>query len=246
MTVTIRAYGELNDFLPEDIRGREFQYSLNGGNDLKHIVESAGIPHTELEIILLNGVSVGFGAKVEPGDRIALYPVFESVDVFRIMRLRSEPLRKTSFVLDVHLGKLAVLLRLLGFDALFPGDVPDSDLAEISEEQHRILLTRDRMLLKRSKVTHGCFIRSSYPEEQAREVIRRLDLAGSVKPFSRCPECSGMLESVAREKILHRLEPLTIKYYQEFTMCSECSRIYWKGSHYIKLQEKVNRICGTE
>lgn len=240
--VTIRVYAELNDFLRKEWRQREFSYPLTGGNNLKHLIESAGIPHTEVELILLNGLSVGFDFTVKTGDRISVYPVFESIDVSPVIALRAEPLRKTSFVLDVHLGKLATILRLLGFDAEYPGNVPDEELARISAEEGRILLTRDRMLLKRNLVTHGCFLHSQNPEEQAGEILDRLDLRRCVKPFSRCPECGGCLEPVDKEIILHRLEPLTRKYYKEFSMCSICSRIYWKGSHYDALIKLLERL----
>lgn len=240
--VTIRAYAELNDFLPPGLRQREFRYPLSGGNNIKHLVESAGIPHTEIEIMLLNGSSVGFQAQVAPGDRISVYPVFEALDVSPLVRLRPEPLRNISFVLDVHLGKLAVILRLLGFDALFPGDVDDRVLAELSAGEQRVLLTRDRMLLKRSKVTRGCFVRSRDPEEQAAEVLERFDLRGAVRPFSRCPGCSGELQTAEKESIMDRLEPLTRMYYNEFAVCVQCGRIYWKGSHYGSLLGLIRRL----
>ncbi len=246
--VTIRAYAELNDFLRKEWRQREFSYPVTGGRNLKHLIESAGIPHTEIELILLNGLSVGFDSTVKAGDRISVYPVFESTDVFPVIALRQEPLRKTSFVLDVHLGKLAAILRLLGFDAKFPGDVPDEELAGISAEEERILLTRDRMLLKRNTVTHGCFLHSQDPEKQAGEILDRLDLRRCVRPFSRCTVCGGLLEPVSREIILHRLEPLTGKYYNEFSMCPACGRIYWKGTHYkalIRLLKRLNVYCSS-
>lgn len=240
--VTIRAYAELNDFLPVAWRHGDFGYPMTGGCNLKHLLESAGIPHTEIEIILLNGTSVGFDTDVKAGDRISVYPVFESVDVTPLIALRPEPLRKTRFVLDVHLGKLAMILRLLGFDAAFPGDVPDPELARISAEENRILLTRDRMLLKRNLVTRGCFLHSQNPEKQAVEILDRLDLRGSVKPFTRCPDCGGKLYPVEKDAILQHLQPLTRKYYNLFSRCSECHRIYWKGSHYDSLTGLVRRL----
>jgi len=241
-TVTIRAYAELNDFLPRSSRQRDFKYSMQGGSNLKHLIESAGIPHTEIEVILVNGESVGLAHAVESGDRIALYPVFESIDVSPLVKLRPEPMRRTRFVLDVHLGKLALILRLLGFDALFPGDVPDSELARISAEEERILLTRDTMLLKRSIVTHGCYLHSQDPEEQAAEIVDRLDLRSSVRTFSRCLSCGQFLEAVDKEEIIERLEPLTRKYYHEFSICRGCGSIYWKGSHYPPLLDLLKRL----
>lgn len=241
-TVTIRAYAELNDFLPRHRRQKSFKYSMNGGNSLKHLIESAGIPHTEIEVVLVNGRSVGLDATVENGDRISLYPVFETIDVKPLVKLRPEPLMKTRFILDVHLGKLALILRLLGFDAQFPGDVPDEELAAISSEENRILLTRDTMLLKRSMVTHGCYIHSQDPEEQAAEVLNRLDLRDRVKPFSRCPDCGSPLEPVSKESVLDRLEPLTRKYYDEFSICVACGKVYWKGSHFQPLLDLLDRL----
>ncbi len=240
--VTLRFYSELGDFLPPDKRGRAFRRQLPAGATVKHVVESAGVPHTEVELVLRNGESVGFDDRPEPGDRLSVYPVFESLDVSPLVRVREEPLRKTRFVLDVHLGKLALILRLLGFDALFPGDVPDAELAEISSETGRILLTRDIDLLKRSAVTHGCYIRSDNPAEQAGEVLDRLDLREQVQPFRRCARCGGELRAVDKEEILHRLEPLTKRYYHEFRMCPECGRIYWKGSHYPALKKLLKDL----
>ncbi len=241
-SVTLRVYAELNDFLPKRLRGGEFEYPLSGGNSVKHLVESAGIPHTEVELLLVNGRPVGFDDRVESGDRVSVYPVFESMDVSPLVRLRPEPLRKTRFVLDVHLGKLALILRLLGFDALFPGDVPDGELARISEEEKRILLTRDTMLLKRSNVTHGCYLHSQDPEEQAREILDRLDLRGRVRPFTRCPSCGGTLETAAKEEVMDELEPLTKLYYHDFRRCSACGQVYWKGTHYGPLLELLRRL----
>lgn len=240
--VSIRVYAELNDFLPKRWRQKNFSYPLNGGYSLKHLIESAGIPHTEIELILVNGSSVDFSAIVKAGDRISVYPVFESINVTPIITLRKKPLRKTRFVLDVHLGKLALILRLLGFDAKFPGNIPDEELAEISSQEHRILLTRDTMLLKRNLITHGCYLHSQNPEEQATEILNRLDLWDSAKPFSRCPGCGAFLEPVSKDNILHRLEPLTKKYYSEFSICIECDKIYWKGSHYQPLTELLKRL----
>ena len=241
-TVTIRVYAELNDFLPKGLRGTEFPCPLNGGPCLKHVIESLGIPHTEIELLIVNGISVGLDHRLEEGDRVAVYPVFESLDVGALVHLRPVPLREIRFILDVHLGKLALLLRLLGFDAAFPGDVPDEELARISSEEGRILLTRDTMLLKRSCVTHGCYVHSQDPEEQAVEILRRLDLRDCVRPFSRCPTCGAPLADVDKEQVLDRLEPLTRKYYQEFRECTRCRQVYWKGSHFEALILLLGRL----
>jgi len=241
-SVTVRVYAELNDFLPGELRGREFPCVLNGGPSVKHVVESLGIPHTEIEVLLVNGTSVGFGHRLRDGDRVAVYPVFESLDAGPLVRLRPRPLREVRFVLDVHLGKLALLLRLLGFDAAFPGDVPDEELVRISVGEHRILLTRDTMLLKRGAVTHGCYVHGTDPEAQTAEVLDRLDLRRAVRPFTRCPSCGALLADVAKERIEDRLEPLTRRYYDEFRECTACARVYWKGSHWNALLATLRRL----
>jgi hypothetical protein len=240
--VKLRFYAELNDFLSRQRANRQFEVSVKGRPTVKHLIESMGVPHTEVELVLLNGRSVGFDRIVRPGDRMSVYPVFESMDVSPVVKLRPGPLRKTRFLLDVHLGKLTFILRLLGFDAAFPGDLPDERLARMSVDQDRILLTRDVALLKRRIVTHGCYIRSDHPVEQAREVLERLDLRGSVEPFKRCVQCGGKLESVEKEEIIDRLEPLTKRYYNEFKRCRECGKIYWKGSHFGALRKLLARL----
>ncbi|MBD3369263.1 twitching motility protein PilT [Candidatus Fermentibacteria bacterium] len=238
----IRFYAELNDFLPSRRANRELSVAVKGRPTVKHLIESMGVPHTEVDLVLLNGRSVGFDRIVSPGDRMSVYPVFESMDVSPVVRLRPAPLRKTRFLLDVHLGKLAFILRLLGFDAAFPGDLPDDELARMSVQQNRILLTRDIALLKRRIVTHGCYIRSDHPVEQAREVLDRLDLRGSVEPFKRCVQCGGELEPVKKEAIIDRLEPLTKRYYDRFKMCRDCGKIYWRGSHFGALKKLLSRL----
>jgi len=242
MKVCIRAYAELNDFLARHRRQHEFILELRDSHSVKHVLESVGIPHTEIEVILVNGRSMDFSYKVREGDRITAYPVFESIDVPPILRLRPEPLRETRFLLDVNLGGLAPLLRLLGFDTSFPGHMKNGEMVEKAVEEKRILLTRDRDMLKRKAVTHGCWIRSQIPLEQTREVLDRLDLHGSIRPFTLCVRCSGLLLPIDKDKVLDRLEPLTIRYYNEFRICESCAQIYWKGSHFDALSDLVDRL----
>lgn len=240
--ILMRAYAELNDLLPPRWRYSEFRYPLAGGSNVKHLVESAGIPHTEIALLMVNGVPVGFDSCADRNDRISVFPEFTGFRPGPSQSLRPMLIDAGRFVLDVHLGKLAVILRLLGFDAMFPGDVDDSILAGISSVDSRILLTCDRMLLKRNCVVHGCLIRSRRPEEQAMEVLNRFDLADSVRPFSRCPRCSGLLAAVAGKDVAHLLQPLTRRHYTEFSRCSLCGAVYWKGSHYMALCSLLGRL----
>ena len=185
--VTFRFYAELNDFLPPPRRMVSFTHTFAGSVSVKDMIESLGVPHTEVDLILANGRSVDFTYLVAGGDRLSVYPVFESLDITPVLRVRPQPLRQTRFVLDTHLGRLASYLRLLGFDTLYRNDYADEELAHISSREKRILLTRDRGLLKRSEVTHGYCLRSTVSAEQLREVVQRFDLAGSARPVHALP-----------------------------------------------------------
>lgn len=244
--ITIRFYEELNDFLPFDRRKKSFALTVKQFGSVKDLVESLGVPHTEIDLILVNGESVNFNYTVKSGDRISVYPVFESLDISPIIKLRPAPLRVTRFVLDTHLGRLAAYLRLLGFDTLYRNDYDDPALAEISANEKRILLTRDIKLLMRKQITHGYFVRETQPQQQLLEIISRFDLSNSINPFARCLHCNGEIHSVAKEKIIHRLMPRTIKYYNEFWQCKQCKKIYWKGSHYQRMKRLIDHLKSNE
>lgn len=239
---TFRFYAELNDFLPPEKRFTRFSYPFLLPASVKHLIEALGVAHTEVDVILVNGISVDFGYIVQDGDDISVYPVFESLDITPLLRLRPLPLRQTRFVLDTHLGRLAAYLRMLGFDTLYRNDYADSTLAQISDEQERVLLTRDRGLLKRSRVTRGCLVRSSDPRQQVIEVLCRLNLARSVQPFRRCLRCNGMLHAVEKDAVRAELPANTERYYHEFHRCAECGQIYWKGAHYQRMQQLIKSV----
>lgn len=240
--VTIRCYAELNDFLPRQRRYRSFTHPWPGRTSIKDLIESLGIPHTEIDLILVNGKSVDFSYLVQPGDRISVYPVFESIDITPLVRVRPRPLREPRFVLDTHLGKLASYLRLLGFDTVYQNDADDATLARISATEHRILLTQDRGLLKRRLVTHGYAVRAAQPRAQLLEVVRRFDLARLIEPFSRCLRCNGPLKPVAKAAILDQLPPRTRRDYDTFWQCQACRGIYWQGSHYDRLRTLIAEV----
>lgn len=152
---------------------------------MKDAVEALGVPHTEVDLILLNGVSVGFDEALHDGDRVAVYPVFEAIDVAGLTRLRPEPLRVVRFVADVHLGTLARYLRLLGFDTLWRNDLDDDEIIDLSLAEKRIILTRDRGILRTGRVSHGYRLRATQPLLQLEEVVRRLDLERLIAPHTR-------------------------------------------------------------
>ena len=237
-----RFYAELNDFLPPYRRQVTFSSSFQGNPSIKDAVESLGVPHTEIDLILINWVSVDFSHPVEDGDQVSVYPVFEGLDIGSLVRLRPRPLRDPCFVLDTHLGRLATYLRLLGFDSLYRNDYGDEELARISADEKRILLTRDRGLLKRNLVTNGYCVRSSNPRRQIKEVVERFDLVEAAAPFKRCLRCNGLLKAVDKREIAGRLPPNTRQYYQVFYGCTTCSQLYWRGSHYEALQRLIKEI----
>ncbi len=242
LSVSVRFYEELNDYLKPDQRKQELTKQLNHRTTTKDIIESFGIPHTEVDLILVNGDSVGFDHHIHHLDQISVYPMFESLDISPVTRLNQGPLRKVKFVADVHLGKLARRLRLLGFDTLYRNDYEDPELVEIVQTRERALLTRDRRLLMHNAVQRGMLIRSDDGDQQVVEVLKRFDLFSSLNPFSRCLACNQEIEPVDKGEILDQLEPLTRRYYRKFKRCIACKRVYWQGSHYPHLLEFIQKI----
>jgi uncharacterized protein len=196
----IRFYAELNDFLPAERKNRASTYAFGVSGSVKDAIEALGVPHTEVDLILANGQSVDFSYLIQNGDKISVYPIFESIDISPLERLRPTPLREVRFVLDTHLGKLAAYLRMLGLDAAYHTDYTDEKLATISLDEKRILLTRDRGLLKRNIIIRGYFVRATSPREQLIEVLRRFDLFRSISPFERCMHCNTLLRPGSSQK----------------------------------------------
>ncbi len=244
--VALRFYAELNDFLRDAQKKTRFKIELNRRTSVKDLIESLGVPHTEVEVILANGVSVDFSYIVKQQDDLSIYPMFESVDVTPILKLRDAPLRDTRFVLDCHLGRLARYLRQFGFDTLYRNDYSDDVLADTSAKEHRILLTRDRSLLKRSIITHGYFIREFDPRKQLDEVIRRFDLRNQIIPFGRCTRCNGMVEEVSKKTVEHLLESKTRQYFNDFWQCTSCGQVYWEGSHVKHMIKLTDEVLNSE
>jgi hypothetical protein len=239
VSATFRFYEELNDFLPPARRKRDFSVTCARAATTKHMIEALGVPHTEVEVVLVNGESVGFDRVLRDGDRVAVYPKFEALDVTPMLRVRAAPLRTTRFLADAHLGGLARLLRLAGFDTLYQNGLADAQIESRAGEEGRIVLTRDRELLKRRGITHGCFVRALRPREQLHEVIERLDLARSLRPFSRCLACNALLAPVDKAVVLDRLPPNVRQCHDRFTACSGCGRVYWEGSHWRRMRAIV-------
>lgn len=237
-----RFYAQLNDFLPRSRNSVTFPYRFLVGGTVKDVIEALGVPHPEIDLILVNGVSASFSCPVADGNRISVYPRFRSIDIESLTRVRPPVVPEVRFVADTHLGRLAVYLRLLGFDTLYRNDYRDQDLAELSLAQDRSLLTRDLGLLKRSAVKRGYFVRKTAPHQQLKEVVRHFELACAIVAFQRCLHCNSRLQPVLKQDIERRLPPRTIEFYDEFHICPGCGRIYWKGSHYKRMQRLVDSV----
>lgn len=239
MTVSFRFYEELNDFIAPERRQRSFTHCCPAESTVKHVIEAIGVPHTEVELILIDGVSVGFGERLRSGNRVAIYPKFESLDISPLLRLRDHPLRRTRFVADAHLGGLARLLRMAGFDTIYDNHFADAEIERIAGDDGRIVLSRDRELLKRRSISHGCYVHALKPDAQLAEILARLDLANSLHPLSRCLECNIPLEAVDKAQVIERIPPNVRLQHQRFSTCGACRRIFWEGSHWQRMRERL-------
>lgn len=235
--ITLHFHDRLQVFLPRYRHG-PYCIPLDRRTSVKDLLESQGVPHPEIGLILIEGISVGFEALVQPGDQIEVYPFFDALDLPEKIALRPPPPQPPRFVLDIHLGRLAATLRMLGFDTIWRNDIHDEELAELAGADQRVLLTRDVGCLKRSRVVWGYFVRSPGTQDRNREVIREFDLARQIRLFERCMKCNGMLEAVSKSEIADRLPEGTAQVYEEFHRCAVCEQIYWRGPH-VRRMERV-------
>ncbi len=247
---TATLHGDLVDFLPAWQRSENpavLERSFVGHPAVKDVLEALGVPHPEIAALAVNGVPARFGNQLHDGDRVEAWPVAEAARLGIPLALHAAPedAADPRFVVDGHLGRLAAYLRMLGFDTWYRTDADDDRLAAVAATERRILLTRDRGLLKRSVVRRGAFVRSDRPVEQLVEVARRFGLVDRWNPFGRCLRCNAELVVAAREEVLDRLQPLTRIYYDDFRRCPGCDAVYWKGSHHARMQRLVTRVRAT-
>ncbi|MEW5843050.1 MAG: Mut7-C RNAse domain-containing protein [Bacteroidota bacterium] len=241
-SVSVRFYEELNDFLPQLKRKVRFTHEFFGQPSVKDLIESLGVPHTEVDLIIVNQTSVSFSYLVKDGDDISVYPEFESLDIARLQRLRPQTLRKPKFVLDVHLGTLARYMRMVGFDTKYENTFSDEEIIQLSLKEKRTILTRDLGIFKNGKVTRGYFVRNTNPKKQIEEIIRRFDMKNKIKEFTRCIDCNSLLQKIDKKKIIDRLPPKVKSIYSQYYICKECDKVYWQGSHYEKMKLLVDEL----
>jgi len=241
-TVTVRLYGGLKDLVAWHRDGCVPEHPLSAKTSVKDLLEGLGVPHTEVDLILVNGQCVAFSHLVQAGDRVAAYPPFFSLPVPSEMRLTPPIHHPVKFVADVHLGRLATLLRLFGFDVLWGNDADDEQLAQVAVAGRRILLTRDRGLLKRACVTHGLLVRSDWVEEQLAQVVGRYDLALLAAPFSRCPRCNTPLVEADPAQVRSMAPPRVQETVSSYRSCPSCGRLFWRGTHVARIERLFERV----
>lgn len=239
-SLTLRFFGELNDFLPPERRDQPVTIPYQGRAAIKDTIEALGVPHPEIAQIVANDTAAPLSYIAQAGDTIAVYPLAQAEQHPAHLLLHPRP--QPRFILDVHLGRLAEYLRWLGFDTLYRNDYDDPELARIAHDERRILLTRDLGLLKRGIVIYGSYVRATDPPQQVIEIVRRFNFFAAIAPFRRCSRCNGLLHRVAKAAIEDCLLPETRRHYEEFHRCASCGHIYWKGSHYERMQQFIAEI----
>lgn len=235
-------HGALNYFLPHRQKNKTVTHEFEWRSSIKDMIESIAPPHAEIELVVVNGISVAWSYSVKNGDIIDVYPNFEAVDLPQKVRLIPLYHGKPKFILDTHLGRLAAYLRMMGFDTLYENDYADDVLADVSAKENRILLTRDLGVLKRGIVTYGYFVRNTNRRERLLEISARYDLAKHIEAFGRCMTCNGDLATVDKETVRESVSGNTYDSFDKFQQCQSCQKIFWKGSHYDKMQVLIDEV----
>ena len=238
--VSFRFYAQLNDFLPVPHRGRRFTHAVAARSSVKDAFEGLGVPHPEVDLILINGVAEEFSYRLQHGDDATLYPAFQAIDISGVRPVATDVCDAIRFVVDVHLSKLASLLRLCGFDALMLQE--DGDIADAAAREGRVVLTRDVALLKRGAVQRGRWVRHTDPEEQLVEVLESFALIDQMNPFSRCLRCNTPITAVPAATVVEHVPARVRAAFREFWHCPGCARIFWRGSHYHRLSSLIERV----
>jgi hypothetical protein len=233
--VRFRFHHELNDFLAPPKRNVEFEQLAGVTDTLKHVIESLGVPHTEIGCVEVNGSLLPVSERFSEGDRVEVFPHATPII-----------LPNPRFVVDGHLGRLAAYLRMLGFDTWYERVADDVLLAQVASGEGRLLLTRDVGLLKRREVESGYCVRSDNPHDQLGEITRRFALRSHLAPFTRCMDCNGLLCSVSKEEVDHLLPPHTRETKNEFSRCQSCGKVFWRGSHHARMLGWIEDLAACQ
>lgn len=242
VTAHFRFYAELNNFLAPSLRQRRFRHPVSQDASVKHMIEALGVPHTEVALILIDGVASGFSHRLQSNEHVSVFPSFSAFDMGVPSLLRPSIDINGRFIADAHLGQLARKLRMLGFDVLYRNDYSDAEVAHTAAQDKRIVLTRDRDLLIRKEIVHGCYLHALSTDEQLLEVIARFHLVNATRAFSRCLNCNGMLRTVVKSAVEHRVPHHSRDAYEHFYECEGCAHVYWEGSHVARMRSRVQQM----
>ena len=236
---TFRFYAELNDFLPAGRKQKAFIHGLKTPVTIGEAIESLNVPLSEVDLVLINSKPAEMNQTLHENDYISVYPVFESFDISSVSHNHKKPIRTTRFIVDAHLGKLAKYLRMLGFDTLYRNDYEDSEIIAIARQENRIILTRDKPLLKSKEVEHGYYVRATEKHEQLSEIVSKFDLYNQFRSFTRCMTCNSELIPKKKEEIMHKIVLETVGIFNEFFYCPSCDKVFWKGSHFERMEKLI-------
>lgn len=232
MDLVIRPAPELWLFLRPRRRCAQFAVPFDGTSSLGHVVQSLGVPLTEVGGLTVDGIGAAPPDPLRPGAVIELEPP---------SRPQAPP--GAGFLLDVHLGSLARRLRLLGVDTAYRNDAADTDLVERAGQERRMLLTQDRGLLMRRALWAGAHVRGQGVDAQLADVLDRF--APALAPWTRCAACNGELGAVPKDQVVDQLKPGTRRRYEQFARCRSCRRVYWHGAHGRRLDAVVAAAVRT-
>ena len=236
---TFRFYQQLNTFLPRALRQRDHRCRCARAATAKHLIEALGVPHTEVGLLLVNGEIARLERQLADGDRVAVYPPFLGPG---IGDLPAGPLR---FVADAHLGGLARLLRMAGFDTLYDNHYRDDAIEAAAAREQRIVLTRDRDLLKRRSIERGAYVHAQKPALQFSDMAERYGLAEHMQAFSLCLQCNVPLHAVDKAAVAERLPPKVSAAHRQFQQCPQCRGVFWQGSHWRRMCELLAPYRGA-
>lgn len=230
-TATFRFHGGLSDFVARENRGKVFEFTCARAATLKNAIEALGVPHTEIGALSVNRAPATLQRIVREGDAIEVHP-------WSAGEMGADPI----FVADAHLGGLARFLRMLGFDTLYQNSLSDAEIRRLAEDERRIVLTRDRELLKCREIACGCYVRALKPEAQLREVAARYGLATRARPFTLCLRCNLPLEPADKAQVAAQIPEKVLLAQEIFSRCRGCERVYWPGSHYARMRAAIQGL----
>ncbi|MCX7983448.1 MAG: Mut7-C ubiquitin/RNAse domain-containing protein [Bacteroidetes bacterium] len=244
--ITVRCYAELNDYLPPDQRYKDFQLVFPTQPTLEQVLLTLGLNLNYVDLVIRNKTSITRLTLLANGDRISIYPTLESFDISSLEKLHPIPLRQPTYIADVHLGKLAKLLRLMGFDTLYFKSADYKYIIQCSLEEQRCILSKSDLYKSKPYVQRYFQITTQYPREQLREVFNRFDLWNCVHPFTRCLTCNTLLTKVEKHAVKQELIPQRVfSWCTEYQYCSNCVKYFWKGTHYERMINVVTHFLNT-